>query len=68
MWAGLGASLTSLVDDLAAAEQRVASDLRDARAAGVRGLPTMFIGGERITGAGASVDELAALIARAARS
>jgi protein-disulfide isomerase len=54
--------------DLAAAEQRVASDLRDARAAGVRGLPTMFIGGERITGASASADELAALIARAPRS
>ena len=54
--------------DLAAAEQRVASDLRDARAAGVRGLPTLFIGGERITGASTSAGELAALLARAPRS
>lgn len=54
--------------DLAAAEQRVASDLRDAAAAGVRALPTMFIGAERINGASASADELAAMLARAPRS
>ncbi|HWO19309.1 MAG TPA: vitamin K epoxide reductase family protein [Kofleriaceae bacterium] len=54
--------------DLAAAEQRVASDLRDAAAAGVRALPTLFIGDERITGASASADELVAMLARAPRS
>jgi protein-disulfide isomerase len=62
--ARIGCDLDRYRADLAMAERRVASDLRDAEQAGVRALPTIFIGGERINGASASVEQLAALIAR----
>jgi protein-disulfide isomerase len=66
--ARIGCDLDRYRTDMAAAEQRVASDLRDADHAGVQVLPTVFIGGERIDGASASVDELVAMLARAPRS
>lgn len=47
---------------------RVAADLADASAAGVRKLPTIFVGSERITGASKSPAELAALLDEAARA
>lgn len=66
--ARIGCDLTRYRADMAAAAERVAADLRDAERAGVRGLPTIFIGAERINGASASVAELTAMIERAARS
>ena len=48
------------------AEQRVAADLAEAREAGVRALPTLFIGDHVVTGASASTEELVAMIQRAA--
>ncbi len=66
--ARIGCDLTRYRADMAAAAQRVAADLRDAEQAGVRALPTIFIGGERINGASASVGELTAMIDRAPRS
>ena len=64
----VGCDLARYRADLAAAAQRVASDLADAERAGVQALPTLFIGGERITGASASSEQLAEMIARAPRS
>lgn len=66
--ARIGCDMDRYHADLAAAEQRVAADLADARRAGVRGLPTIFIGGEGIHGASASVEQLTAMIDRAPRS
>lgn len=53
--------------DLASQHARVDADLAEARAAGVRGLPTIWIGGQRLTGAAHSAGDLVALIERAAR-
>ncbi len=50
--------------DIPKAIERVKADLADAKAAGVTGLPTLFIGTARHTGAGLSVDELVAEIQR----
>lgn len=47
--------------------KRIAQDVADARAAGVAGFPTVFIGDARVSGAAHTVDELAMLI-RHARS
>ena len=44
--------------DLAAAPDRIARDLRDAEAAGVRVLPTLFVGPHSFVGSSASVGEL----------
>lgn len=66
--ARIGCDLPRYRADLAAAAERVAADLRDAAQAGVRGLPTIFIGAERINGASATVAELTAMIDRAPRS
>lgn len=66
--ARIGCDLDRYRADMAAAEQRVRADLEDARQAGVRALPTLFIGGERINGASASVEELVGMIDRAPRS
>ncbi len=65
--ARVGCDLDRYRADMAAAVQRVEADLRDAEEAGVQALPTMFIGGRRINGASASVDELVAML-RASRS
>jgi protein-disulfide isomerase/uncharacterized membrane protein len=66
--ARIGCDLDRYRADMAAAERRVMADLEDARQAGVRALPTLFIGGERINGASASVEELVSMIDRAPRS
>jgi hypothetical protein len=39
--------------------------MREAKAAGVRGLPTLFIGEQRVVGLSLSTDELVAAIERA---
>jgi protein-disulfide isomerase len=65
--ASVGCDLERYRRDLPAMSARVAADVRDARAAGVHSLPTVFIGGERVVGAAASSDELIAQIDRAAR-
>jgi uncharacterized membrane protein/predicted DsbA family dithiol-disulfide isomerase len=51
--------------DLPAMQARVAADVSDVRAAGVSSLPTVFIGDQRIVGAGASTDDLVAALDRA---
>ena len=65
--AGVGCDLDRYRRDLPAAKARVAAEMAEVRAAGVHALPTLFIGDQRIEGAGASADELTALIHRAAR-
>lgn len=65
---GVGCDLERYRRDLAGvAPTRVAAETAEVRAAGVHSLPTLFIAGERIVGAGKSADELAALLRRAAR-
>ncbi|HEY0990666.1 MAG TPA: vitamin K epoxide reductase family protein [Kofleriaceae bacterium] len=51
--------------DLPQAEARVAAETAEMRAAGIHALPTLFIGGERVVGAGASTDDLTAMLERA---
>ena len=65
--ASVGCDLERYRRDLPAASARVSADLAEARTAGVHSLPTVFIGGERVVGAGATTDELLARIDRAAR-
>ncbi len=65
--AGVGCDLDRYHRDLAAARTRVAAEMAEVRAAGVHALPTLFIGSERIEGAGASADQLTALLDHAAR-
>jgi protein-disulfide isomerase len=45
--------------------RRVAADIADAKAAGVRQLPTVFVGAHRFAGAGHDADELLAAIQQA---
>jgi len=64
--ASVGCDVVRYRRDLPAAERRVAADIQEARATAARVLlPTVWIGGERIVGAGASSDELAAAIEHA---
>jgi uncharacterized membrane protein/predicted DsbA family dithiol-disulfide isomerase len=65
--ASVGCDLERYRRDLPVMNTRVASDMRAARTAGVRSLPTIFIGGERIVGAGATPEDLVARIDRVAR-
>jgi protein-disulfide isomerase len=65
--ARIGCDLARYRAAMGRAEQRVAGDLEAARAAGVRGLPTLVIGDARFVGASASTDELVRAIHRAAR-
>jgi predicted DsbA family dithiol-disulfide isomerase len=60
----VGCDLARYQADMPAAARRVASDLQDAGQAGVQALPTLFIGGERITGASASTEQLTSLLKR----
>jgi len=53
--------------DLPLAVGKVASESIEARAAGVKSLPTVFVGGEQFVGATASTDDLVASIRRATR-
>lgn len=64
--AGVGCDLDRYRRDLAQAEVRVAAETAEARAAGIHSLPTLFIGGERVVGAGKSTEELTALLEHAA--
>lgn len=63
--AQVGCDLERYHQDMPRAEARVAADTAEVRAAGVHSLPTLFIAGERITGAGKSAEELTALLDRA---
>jgi protein-disulfide isomerase len=63
--AQVGCDMTRYDADMATAHERVAKDMREAKAAGIRGLPTMFIGNERIEGAKLTTEELVAAIERA---
>lgn len=65
--ASVGCDVERYRRDRPAAESRVAAEMAEVRAAGIHSLPTLFIGGERIVGAGASTGELAALLERAPR-
>jgi protein-disulfide isomerase len=47
-------------------QARLAADMADARAVGLRGLPTVYIGRQVFHGASASVDDLVAALRRAA--
>ncbi len=58
----VGCDLEQFKKDVPAAIQRVQREYKAARAAGVRGLPTMFIGHDRHKGVSLSVDELVAEI------
>ena len=53
--------------DLPAAQARVDAEMAEARAAGDRALPTMYVGHTRLVGVKTSVDQLAALIATSPR-
>jgi protein-disulfide isomerase/uncharacterized membrane protein len=64
--ANVGCDLDRYRRDLPQAETRVAADMAEVRAAGIRSLPTLFVGGERIVGAGKSTEELTALLDHAA--
>ncbi len=64
--ASVGCDLERYRHDLPQAETRVAAEMAEVRAAGIRSLPTLFIGDERIVGAGKSTEELTALLAHAA--
>ena len=65
--ARIGCDLDRYRSFTAQAQARIATDTAEATAAGVRGLPTLFIGGERVVGASKSAAQLTAMIA-AARS
>jgi protein-disulfide isomerase len=64
--AGLGCDLERYRRELPQAEARVAAEMAEVRAAGIRSLPTLFIGNERIVGDGKSAAELTALLDHAA--
>lgn len=64
--ASVGCDLERYRRELPDAQARVAAEAAEVRAAGIRSLPTLFIGGERIVGASKSAEELTALIERAA--
>jgi len=62
----IGCDLDRYRGDLEAAQQRVRTDLADARAADIRALPTLFIGHTRVTGASMTADQLFTAISHAA--
>ncbi len=53
--------------DLPLAVGRVAAESIEARSAGVKSLPTLYVGGAQLVGAAASTDDLVAMIKRAKR-
>jgi protein-disulfide isomerase/uncharacterized membrane protein len=65
--ANVGCDLERYRKDLPGAQARIAAEMAEVRAAGVRSLPTMFIAGERIVGAGKTADELTAMLEHAAQ-
>ncbi|HET9620760.1 MAG TPA: vitamin K epoxide reductase family protein [Kofleriaceae bacterium] len=62
----IGCDLDRFRQSMAAASERVERETAEARAASINSLPTLFVGTERVVGAGKSEDELAALINRTA--
>jgi protein-disulfide isomerase len=62
--ASIGLDLDRYRAALPDARARVEADLADAKNAGVQLLPTLYIGAERLTGAGSTVDQLVGLLAR----
>ena len=60
----VGCDLERYRRDLPLMHARVAGDIIEARSAGDKALPTLYVGGERIVGATKTVDELAAMLAR----
>jgi protein-disulfide isomerase/uncharacterized membrane protein len=65
--ASIGCDLDRYRQALPRAQARVDAEMAEARAAGVKSLPTLFVAGERIVGAGKSADDLTALLDRAPR-
>lgn len=64
--ASVGCDLERYHRELPRAEARVAAEAAEVRAAGIHQLPTLFIGGERVVGAGKSTEDLTALLEHAA--
>jgi uncharacterized membrane protein/predicted DsbA family dithiol-disulfide isomerase len=64
--AAVGCDMERYRRDAAGADirTRIDRDLADARAAGIRSLPTIYVGGHAFVGAAASVDDLLAAIVR----
>lgn len=60
----VGCDLDRYRRDLPLMHARVAGDIIEARSAGDKALPTLYVGGERIVGATKTADELAAMLAR----
>lgn len=63
----IGCDLERYRRDKPAAEQRIAADMAEAKAAGIRSLPTVFIGDHKIIGAGNTSEQLLAMIETARR-
>jgi uncharacterized membrane protein/predicted DsbA family dithiol-disulfide isomerase len=61
----VGCDLDRYRRELPQAEARVAAEVAEVRAAGVHSLPTLFIGGERVVGAGKSTADLTAMLEHA---
>jgi protein-disulfide isomerase/uncharacterized membrane protein len=64
--ASVGCDLERYRRDLPQAKVRVDAETAAAMAAGIHSIPTLFIGGERVVGAGKSTEELTAMLDRAA--
>jgi len=62
----VGCDLERYHKDIPAAPQRLASDIADAKAAGIHGLPTLFIGTLRVTGTAMTTNQLVTAIEQAA--
>jgi uncharacterized membrane protein/predicted DsbA family dithiol-disulfide isomerase len=65
--AQVGCDLDRYRRDLPAMVGKVAADMLDARGGGVRSLPTVFVGTQRLTGANHSTADLVAAVEHAAR-
>jgi uncharacterized membrane protein/predicted DsbA family dithiol-disulfide isomerase len=61
----IGCDMARYRAHLPLAKDRVAADMREAKALGVRGLPTLFIGDQRVVGLTLSTDEIVDAIERA---
>jgi protein-disulfide isomerase len=59
---GVGCDLERYRQAMPAAHDRIAADQREADAAGVRSLPTLFVADQRVVGAAKSAEELTALL------
>jgi uncharacterized membrane protein/predicted DsbA family dithiol-disulfide isomerase len=63
----VGCDLNRFRQSMAAAGERVDHETAEARAANINSLPTLFVGSERVVGAGKSEAELTAMLNSAAR-